>query len=361
MKGNIREILNYLYGKQIRATYTAVQSYLGFGVLDKVNWEEILGPHRQYTSWVVNKKTGLPNDYNEADIDPNLLRTSKIITKGKQLQLAVDEYNNLIKANPLPNIVSSNKKMKIKVADCHGNNCAVICPSCKQAYVVSGFLNKGIRKCPHCEKSTAIFTKAKAEWEITNQNALINSAQTATRLIFKKEWLGYDVWVTFTEDDVTYKYPHDQLLQTFISRLRIIQGTKSWEEKGLYHFPRLSGEQKKLLQRYIIQTEQIITSLPSDSITEREWNFRDDNNQNFYGDIPKRQPIITLTLNWKPNKISVAKLVGKYEINLRSLLFKGYVEENNRGIRLRFQRTGNIIEIAIGPNHPALIIGRKPE
>lgn len=141
---------------------------------------------------------------------------------------------------------------KNRVVDCLGNNCAVICSECDKAYLVSGFLNKGVRTCPHCGKSKAIFREAKDEWDASHQDAIIEPEQAATRLIFKKEWLGYDVWVTFTESSVTYRYPHDQLLQIFISRLGIIGNTKSWKQNGLYHFPRLSGEQKKLLQRYVV-------------------------------------------------------------------------------------------------------------
>jgi len=253
MKGDIRQALDYLNENQIRATSAAVQSYLGFGVLDKVDWAEVLGPPRQYASWVVNKKTSLPTGYDEEDIHPDLSKTSKIITKGRQLQAAVDGYTKLTEAGSPGNNSIPSEEIKVEVADCHGNNCAVICPNCEQAYVVSGFLNKGIRKCPHCEKSTAVFTEAKAEWEETHQDVLINPEQTAARLIFKKEWLGYDVWVNFEEDGITYRYPHDQLLQTFISRLGIIENTKSWKQNGLYHFPRLSGEQKKMLQRYIAE------------------------------------------------------------------------------------------------------------
>ena len=252
MKGDIRQALDYLNEKQVRATYTALQSYLGFGVLDKVDWAEILGPHRQYASWVVNKKTGLPTGYDTGGMHPALLKTAKIITKGRQLQMAVEDYTKQTETDSPKNGSTSNKAKNVEVADCHGNNCAVICPNCEQAYVVSGFINKGIRKCPHCEKSTAIFKDVKEEWEAKHQDALINPEQTATRLIFKKEWLGYDVWVTFTEGGVTYRYPHDQLLQTFISRLGIIENTKSWKQNGLYHFPRLSGEQKKMLFRYVV-------------------------------------------------------------------------------------------------------------
>jgi len=276
MKGNIRQALDYLNEHQIRATYAAVQSYLGLGIRDKVDWVEILGPHRQYASWVVNKKTGLPEDYDEADMHPDLLKTPKIITKGRQLQTAVEGFAKSADADSGNRTAIPGEETKVEVADCHGNNCAVICPICEQPYVVSGFLNKGVRKCPHCEKSTAVFKDVKEEWEATHQDAIIKPEQAATRLIFKKEWLGYDVWVTFSEDGTTYRYPHDQLLQTFISRLGIIEGTKSWQIDGLYHFPRLSGEQKKMLQRYLVEIEpqtigkdeNIAPPLPPDSTTE---------------------------------------------------------------------------------------------
>jgi hypothetical protein len=250
MKGDIRQALDYLNENKVRATYTAVQGFLGFGVLEKVNWEEILGPHRPYTSWVVSKKTNLPDGYKSTDLHPDLLTSPKIITKGRQLQAAVDDYAKKAETDVPTENGETNKRNKVEVADCHGNNCAVICPCCRKAYLISGFLNKGVRSCPHCGKSKAVFKDVKAEWEETHQDDLINPEQSATRLTFKKEWLGYDVWVTFTEGDVTYRYPHDQLLQTFISRLGIIAGTKSWDNEGIFHFPRLSAEQKKMLQRY---------------------------------------------------------------------------------------------------------------
>ncbi len=106
---------------------------------------------------------------------------------------------------------------------------------------------------------------------------------------------------------------------------------------------------------------QMVKTLPDGTRTEREWNFREDNNQHFYGDIPCNQEIITLTLNWKPDSFSPAKLVGKYQIDLPLLLEKGFVQDGSKGIRLRFQSTGNAIEIAIDRNCPALRIGSKPE
>jgi hypothetical protein len=43
----------------------------------------------------------------------------------------------------------------------------------------------------------------------------------------------------------------------------------------------------------------MVTLLQADTPTEREWNFRDDNDQHFHGDIPEDQPVVLLTLNWK--------------------------------------------------------------
>ncbi|MDZ8118874.1 hypothetical protein [Pontiella agarivorans] len=251
MKGDIRKALDYLNAAKQRATYDAVKSYLGFGTFDKIDWNEVLGPNRQYTSWVVNKKTGMPNGYKPADLHPDLMSSEEIITKGRQLQTAVEEFEGDADATV------DAAAPRVEVADCHGNNAAVICPNCSKAYLISGFLNKGVRACPHCGKSKAVFAEVKAEWEAQHEDDVVESEQEASRLIFKKEWLGYDVWVTFSEDDTTYRYPHDQLLQTFISRLGVIEGTKTWINDGVYSFPRLSGEQKKMLKRYIAEVRNV--------------------------------------------------------------------------------------------------------
>jgi len=198
-----------------------------------MSWGKLLGDRGPYTSWVVEKESGMPLGYKENQLHPDLKVNSRILTRGRQVKALLEETS------------------VVEVVDCYGNNCAVICGSCKKAYCVSGFLTKGMRTCPHCGKSKANFKEAKAEWETTRQEPEINPEQESNRLIFKKDWLGYDVWVTFLENGVTYRYPHDQLLQTFFSRLGIIENTKSWKINGIYHFPRLSEEQKRLLKRYI--------------------------------------------------------------------------------------------------------------
>ena|SRR5579883_1301663 len=104
----------------------------------------------------------------------------------------------------------------------------------------------------------------------------------------------------------------------------------------------------------------MVTILPQNAVTEREWNFRDDNTQNFFGDIPDSQPVITLTLNWKPDANSPAKLVGRYKIDLGLLVAEKLAKRSNRGVLLRFQRTSDFIEIAVDRQSPALVVGRKP-
>ena len=105
----------------------------------------------------------------------------------------------------------------------------------------------------------------------------------------------------------------------------------------------------------------MVTILPSTTTTEREWNFRDDINQNYFGDIPDDQPIISLTLNWKPNATSEPKIVGRYRIDLTSLVSEGFARRTDKGVNLRFQRTGEIIEIATDrQSHLTLVVGRKP-
>ncbi|WP_372806389.1 hypothetical protein [Pontiella sp.] len=252
MKGDIRKALDYLNANKVRANYSAIQGYLGIGPFEKVDWTEILGPPRQYTSWVVHRRTGLPDGHKPAELHPDLMVSDEIITKSKVLQAAIAEFER----NGDESLAAANGRT-VEVADCHGNAAAVICPACKKAYLISGFLNKGVRSCPHCGKSRAVFADVKADWETTHQDDIVEPEQESTRLLFKKEWLGYDVWVTFTEDDTVYRYPHDQLLQTFINRLGIIEGTKTWESDGVYSFPRLSGEQKKMLKRYVVEVRNL--------------------------------------------------------------------------------------------------------
>lgn len=105
-------------------------------------------------------------------------------------------------------------------------------------------------------------------------------------------------------------------------------------------------------------TNRQFKQLPQNAETEREWTIRDDNKQHHHGSIPADQNVITMTLNWKENAEGTAQLVGKYCFNLHLLLDSCYVRTDIKGIRLRFQRTGHNIEIAISRESPALSIGK---
>jgi len=106
----------------------------------------------------------------------------------------------------------------------------------------------------------------------------------------------------------------------------------------------------------------MVIILPAGATTEREWNFRDDINQNYFEILPQSPQTISLTLNWKPDAKSETRLVGRYKINLPLLCKEKFVGKRKGGWFLRFQRTGDIIEIAVRRyRSPALVVGRKPQ
>lgn len=142
----------------------------------------------------------------------------------------------------------------IKVIDLLGNNAVVECPNCDRGYIVSSFVEAqhGARICPHCgSKNNVLFKEAKAAFGITES---IGSVKKATRQTFDKQWLGMDMWVEFTDKETgtSYRYPHDQHLQSLIRHCGIIEGSESWEKVGRYNIPKVSSKQRALLARYEI-------------------------------------------------------------------------------------------------------------
>lgn len=145
--------------------------------------------------------------------------------------------------------------MLYDVFDTFGNNAAVGCPECDKPYIISSFMEskRGPRKCPHCGADNGIrFAHAKARHEISTDGPL---EIQATRISFDKQWLGQDAWVTFTDKDqeITYRYPHDQFLQAVITQCQIIAGSESWEVHGRYNIPKPSKKQRMLLERYALK------------------------------------------------------------------------------------------------------------
>lgn len=100
--------------------------------------------------------------------------------------------------------------------------------------------------------------------------------------------------------------------------------------------------------------------LQEDAPTNRKWNGRDDIAAHYHGTIPNDQNEITLTLNWKSSADGKVGQVGRYRFILPGLKDEGYVEKRHGGYYLRFQRTGNKIEIAINRSSKALEVGRWP-
>jgi len=72
--------------------------------------------------------------------------------------------------------------------------------------------------------------------------------QLKGRMTFDKKYIGKDLYVCFY-DEIWYLYKHDELLNKFENE---IKATKSWNEKGLYHYPYLTDKNKGRLEQYIL-------------------------------------------------------------------------------------------------------------
>lgn len=72
--------------------------------------------------------------------------------------------------------------------------------------------------------------------------------QLKGRLSFYKKYIGKNIYIAFIEDDVTYLYPHDEILEY----MNFKEKDKTWIEKDGWSTPRLSKQQKELLEKYII-------------------------------------------------------------------------------------------------------------
>lgn len=77
----------------------------------------------------------------------------------------------------------------------------------------------------------------------------ILKVQLKGRAGFYKQYEGKQLYIAFQEGGETYLYPHDEVLQQWLD-LGKIAGTDSWEEKGEFHYPRLTKELKSLLLPY---------------------------------------------------------------------------------------------------------------
>lgn len=75
--------------------------------------------------------------------------------------------------------------------------------------------------------------------------------QLKPRLYFAKGYEGKDLWVCFPLDREWYLYPHDEILELFLSQTSI-RSTESWVQEGRYSFGRPSQKMLEVLGTYRI-------------------------------------------------------------------------------------------------------------
>jgi len=82
-------------------------------------------------------------------------------------------------------------------------------------------------------------------------NETFIKVQLKSRLSFDSKYRGKNLYIAFHSDGTWYLFPHDAVLETFLSKTNIRQ-TKSWRKLRKYSFPRLSEQAKVLLGTYKI-------------------------------------------------------------------------------------------------------------
>ena len=73
--------------------------------------------------------------------------------------------------------------------------------------------------------------------------------QLKGRLTFDKKYEDKNIHITFRDGDCYYLYPHDEVLKAFLKR-GIIGGTRSWDDKGLYHIKHVPEKHKDIMEPY---------------------------------------------------------------------------------------------------------------
>jgi hypothetical protein len=74
--------------------------------------------------------------------------------------------------------------------------------------------------------------------------------QLKGRLTFMKKYIGKGLHICFRDEETWYLYPHDLLLESFMSETKI-QGTESWSgDDGAYSYPKLSNRFREILAEF---------------------------------------------------------------------------------------------------------------
>lgn len=79
--------------------------------------------------------------------------------------------------------------------------------------------------------------------------------QLKGRLTFMEKYRGKDLYMAFHSDGIWYLFPHDEVLECFLSETNI-GNTESWTKRGSYSFPYLSRQAKTLLESHKIHPHE---------------------------------------------------------------------------------------------------------
>jgi hypothetical protein len=74
--------------------------------------------------------------------------------------------------------------------------------------------------------------------------------QLKSRLAFRKDYFGKDLYVAFLHDGYLYLYPHDEVQGKLFAENPKLGETLSWSERGGYSFAGLSDKNLTLLAPY---------------------------------------------------------------------------------------------------------------
>jgi len=77
----------------------------------------------------------------------------------------------------------------------------------------------------------------------------VRRVQLKARLTFDRKYKDKDLYVAFPDDGAWYLYRHDELLEKILAGGNV-GSTQSWQQDGVYHFPRLSKEIRAILEPY---------------------------------------------------------------------------------------------------------------
>jgi hypothetical protein len=110
------------------------------------------------------------------------------------------------------------------------------------------------------------------------------------------------------------------------------------------------------------RSNEMVKRLPKDSEHSREWTGNDHGKVrggggDYHGRVRCNESPLNIRLNWKTNDDSPTKSIGTYQLDLTCLLKEKYIREDHGEVRLRFQRTGPDIQIAVNRKEHALTIG----